>query len=458
MPKKATNKIACEFYVWNLFIRDGVFYADGRMNSPKIGKHSLGTRDRDQALQNLRKLDRRMAIEQKLMHTAPKDGNVELAISEGWERYLNYCNRPNVTGGVSDATRKRYRAVRDKHLLFCTEHKIGTWIQINKKSAEAYAAWLQKKGRSNATIYLEITLIKQLVKWLIEEERILPDANRIRLKLARSHESDSYCYRPEEVRAMVDVCLSQPKIAWLSQLIIALALTGMRISEALALRWSDIDLVSDIITLHDNRHSGRHLHGGEIRTTKGRRGRRIPIHFALHQVIEAMPRNPDGFVFAGPKRGRLKADVIRNIFIRDVLKSLKSKFPTPRGEIGFEHGRLHSFRHFFISQAFLGGASEGEIRSWVGHRDSRIIERYRHLRSDDARRKMDRIEFFQLTPDQIANDSRLKHSSVGIGDESKVDRAIGAPDGPDRRQRNTHSEVPASRDDRGDNPAKAEVA
>jgi hypothetical protein len=37
-------------------------------------------------------------------------------------------------------------------------------------------------------------------------------------------------------------------------------------------------------------------------------------------------------------------------------------------EIGFEHGRLRSFRHFFVSQAFICGASEGEIREWVWHR------------------------------------------------------------------------------------------
>jgi hypothetical protein len=48
--------------------------------------------------------------------------------------------------------------------------------------------------------------------------------------------------------------------------------TGMRIGEAIALRWSDIDLVSDMITLPDNRHSSRHMKAGAVRTTKGRRG------------------------------------------------------------------------------------------------------------------------------------------------------------------------------------------
>jgi hypothetical protein len=162
-----------------------------------------------------------------------------------------------------------------------------------------------------------------------------------------------------------------------------------------------------------------------------------------------MAHNPDGLVFAGPKGRRLKADVVRNIFIREVLKPLRLKFPTPAGEIGFEHGRLHSFRHYFISQAFLGGASEGEIRSWVGHLDSRIIERYRHLRSEDARRKMEQIKFFGGDTNKLP---KPEQGAVGTNDESKVNRAVDLPDVPDRRQGNTYSEVPAYQNGRGENP------
>jgi hypothetical protein len=91
-----------------------------------------------------------------------------------------------------------------------------------------------------------------------------------------------------------------------------------------------------------------------------------------------------------------------------VIEPLKSRFPTPAGEIGFESARIHSFRHAFVSQSFLDGASEGENREWVGHTNSGIVERYRHLRNEDARRKMDRIDFFgdaaevSKTKDQIS--------------------------------------------------------
>jgi integrase len=102
------------------------------------------------------------------------------------------------------------------------------------------------------------------------------------------------------------------------------------------------------IRVADERNSSRKRKLGTARTTKGRRSRSIPIH-------------PD-------------------------LAKLR--------DIGFEHGRLHSFRHFFCSQCFVSGASEGEIKEWLGHADSKMVEHYRHLRSEDAQRKMQQVDFF----------------------------------------------------------------
>ena len=132
---------------------------------------------------------------------------------------------------------------------------------------------------------------------------------------------------------------------------------------------------------------------GNARRTKGRRSRALPIHRQLREVLEGLETQPDGRLLHGPRGGKLKPDTVRRILIRDVLEPLKEKFPTPEGEIGFEHGRLHSFRHYFVSQSFRSGASEGEIMEWVGHRDSKMVAHYRHLKNEDSQRKMQQINF-----------------------------------------------------------------
>lgn len=436
LPKKASNKVNCEYFAWNILNRQGMAYADGRQNKPSLGKHSLGVRHADTAavLDALRQVDRVMASKRGLVAMpCIVNSSRPITIQAGWTQYMEHCRRSQVLGGVSESTAKRYRAVSDKHQEFCAAHAIEDWAQIDKKSVEKYATWLARKNYADASIYLECTLLKQIVKWFIEQG-LLSATQRINLTLHRSSESDTYCYTREQVAAMIDFCNSTQSLQWLAVLITALAATGLRIAEAIGLRWSDVDLVNNIITLSDNRRSGQRQKKKDIRTTKGRRSRRIPIYRGLHRVLASLPHHLDNHVFHGPRGGTLKADTVRNILVRDVLTPLSAKFPTHPGDIGFIDGRLHSFRHYFVSQCFLGGVSEGEIREWVGHADSRIVERYRHLSDDDAQRKMRQLNLLEtnlMTTDQTLNTTT---SGAGKINESRDAEAVGCSDGPHSSQ------------------------
>ncbi len=109
-----------------------------------------------------------------------------------------------------------------------------------------------------------------------------------------------------------------------------------------------------------------------------------------------------GQLVRGPAGGQLKPDTVRTILINRVLNPLKKQIPSATGERGFADGCLHSFRHFFVSQAFLEGASIGEIKDWVGHRDSKIVDHCRHLGDDESRQRMERLNLLgdiDLNPD-----------------------------------------------------------
>ena len=401
MPRKSSNTtVNCIYFEWKLFCRVGVYYADGRGGRYKLGKHSLGTRDREEALERLKALDLHCATKLGLAQTEAVSLEGEINISDGWQIFIDYCGRSPVLGGVSPKTVKRYSAVRDKHMKFCSEHGITDWNHFNKATLERYANWLTKKA-AYRTVYFELTLIKSVITWLIENKRLPADAKLV-YPLTKPEGTDTYCYTRKEVAAMIRHCDADPKRRWLSAVIIALAHLGVRIGELATLRWSDVDLENNIVTVADERASKRKRAAGTARTTKGKRSRRIPIHPRLRALLAGLVRGGDGFVFHAPQGGRLRENNVLHVFIRDVIKPLKSKFPTPEGEIGFEHGRLHSFRHFFVSQCFLGGASEGEIREWVGHRDSKMVEHYRHLGREDAQRRMDQITFVTLGADEQA--------------------------------------------------------
>jgi integrase len=94
-----------------------------------------------------------------------------------------------------------------------------------------------------------------------------------------------------------------------------------------------------------------------------------------------------GPLLTGPDGGPLQYDAIRHTFKTKVISALSSRFPSDK-PVRFEHAVLHSFRHHFVSESFRRGIDEGTIRDWIGHRDSKIIERYRHLAKSDSWAKM----------------------------------------------------------------------
>jgi hypothetical protein len=110
--------------------------------------------------------------------------------------------------------------------------------------------------------------------------------------------------------------------------------------------------------------------------------------------------------------GKLDVDKVLKMLKRDVLTPPKFKFPTLSGEIGFEHGGLNSFRHYFVTQAFLGGATDGEVRDWFGHR---------HLRDRDAKRTMNRLDFLgEKTAQENQTPSSGAANGAGENDTSEL--------------------------------------
>ncbi len=392
MPRPARRlKICGRYYTWLLYARQGVWQADGRSNRPTLGRQSLGTNDLQEAHRLLAELDLTMAVKHGLADRSalsPVQAN-ELSLSQGRQLYMEHVARPRVAGGVRETTAKRYKAVFDKFLAFTASQNLTTWNRVTAATLTNYAKHLEAKGYAFRTLYLELTALKQVQHWLVAEGH-LPASSRIRLPLEKPSGSDTYCWTLEQVNAMVQHCGEQPDLGWLGDVLLALAMTGLRISELVNLRWTDLDLDKGVPHLVDESalSQSRKARNG-VRTLKSGRNRSLPIHQELRNRLQTLPRHPDGFVFHGPRGGRIKPDSLRNILVRDVLKPLAGRFPSSPGQVGFLDGRLHSFRHFFCSLCANRRVAQRIVMSWLGHSDSRMVAHYYHLHDDEARRQMD---------------------------------------------------------------------
>ena len=311
-------------------------------------------------------------------------------MEDGRKMYEAHVSRPRVTGGARKSTQKRYKAVFDKFVPFAASLGVTVWNGVTVAVLNKYAADLESQGYAHKTQLNELITLKQAIKWLIQAGH-LQGTKPIELKLRKAESDRAYCYQPGEVKAMVEHCRVSDSLHWLGDIIIALACTGLRISELASLRWSDFDLATDRLKLTDE--TGRAKKTGVAgRELKSGRSRSFPIHPDLRTVIDHLP-HVDAYAFHGPRGGRVKPDTIRNVLVREVIKPLAEKFSKQDEEKQFKDGRLHSFRHYFCSTCANSGVPELMVREWLGHRDSEMLRHYYHLHDDEARSRMKGLDF-----------------------------------------------------------------
>jgi integrase len=209
------------------------------------------------------------------------------------------------------------------------------------------------------------------------------------------------------------------------------ALTGARLSELLALRWSDarISVVTDA-ELQFASQVDRH---GNLRPTKtDGSARTVPIPSELARIIAGHRQrstyvDPDDFVFA-TRTGRPlgQRNIARALRIAQTNARNENGNPTfpvlhqrdDRGRpVRVQHGDLpsmHSFRHTMASRALLAGESIDEVAFLLGHRDANVTRAVYVRELSDARRRTMRrsrmvAEYGALLRDLDAHDDRLAH-------------------------------------------------
>jgi integrase len=393
MPKRSKYElIQCRFFRWRLKPRNGIWHADGRSNETDLGRHSLGTRDVSEAKKMLQDLDLVKAVEHGLADSSQLNQlqAAPLSLETGRLLYEQHVSRPQIVGGARPKTVQRYKAVLDKFLPFAINNGVRCWNDVDVRLLEKYAKHLEALEYAYRTLYLELNTIKQIAKWLIRQGH-LAGKSPIDLPVAKADGTPTYCWRAEEVEAIVEWCTKRPELVWLGHVIIALACTGLRISELASLRWTDLDFQNEKVRLTDETAASRRK-AADRRTTKSGRGRTFPIHRDLLGVLKTLTKT-DPYVFHGPRGGRLKPDTIRRILIRDVLTPLAERFPSPEGEVGFVDGRLHSFRHYFCSTCANNNIPEQMVMQWLGHQESDMVKHYYHLHDEEARRRMGGLNF-----------------------------------------------------------------
>jgi len=142
-------------------------------------------------------------------------------------------------------------------------------------------------------------------------------------------------------------------------LVLTLADTGLRLSEALNLRWQDVDLDNCLLTV----------------VRKGRKERKVPFSIELRRVL--YKRNASArFVFGTATGTKISP---RNS-LRDVSKACQ--------QLNIRRPRrlLHAFRHSWASNAVRQGMNPFVLQRLLGHSTMAMTNKYVSLGTNDLQK------------------------------------------------------------------------
>lgn len=178
------------------------------------------------------------------------------------------------------------------------------------------------------------------------------------------------------------------KLDHLRNLVAVLVGTGMRLDEALHLRWDDIDLEHRLITVHRGRR-GKLPTG----TTKSGKVRRVPIFDSVLPVLRAMKlaRGTSPLLWPGGDRRvrhKIEPRALSQAAVRKPFKAAVRAAGLP------PELRLHDLRHTFASLYLIDGGDIFKLSRILGHNSVAITERcYAHLKPDAFAEDYGRVRF-----------------------------------------------------------------
>jgi integrase len=160
---------------------------------------------------------------------------------------------------------------------------------------------------------------------------------------------------------------------WFREIVVFAVLTGMRKSEILNIRWNNVDMLNQTITIQSD---------ANFKTKTGKR-RTIPMNPQVFELLtKKYSENRDALVF-NLNGKQIEKDLVHRRLMRSVRKAnLDTRL------------HFHSLRHSAASLMALDGASIFHVCKILGHASVVTTEKfYAHLQPANLRDAINRISF-----------------------------------------------------------------
>ena len=327
----------------------------------KQQRQSLSTQSKKEARRKA------LIIEVDLLQGTHKATLPPVLITEVIEEYLAHLT----TEGRAEKTLSKYQYTLNLFAELAKTLGKTSLHQINLRTVDAYRKMRTDEKRSPKTIHCDTYIIRQLVNFALTRRMIGKDPLK-GLKNPQPKRTEQPCWTPSELEQIVGAADEPQK-----SMFIAYADTGMRFGELQWLTWDDVDFEKNMI----------HIRPKEGWKPKTGESRKIAMTNRLKQVLQRQPRD-FRWVFTAPPSTKYPAGD-NQISERRLLRSLKRLLK----RIGLSTtGKLHTFRHSFISKALARGIASTTVKRFTGHVSDEIMDLYNHIHDEEAQSAIQKFE------------------------------------------------------------------
>jgi len=334
-----------------LYRRGTVWWMSFTHNGEQL-RRSTETEDRKLAIRIFDKLKGDIA-EGKWFESLPGDS---YKFSDLMDKYLKEYSAVN---------KAKTSQKRDKSIIRNLKKVFGNYYLTEIKPAmiSDYKIKRRADGVSPRTINYELTTMSHAYNIAIREWGLVSDNPVKRVTKDRVSNSIERWLTLEEEKKLMG---ASPK--WLQDIIVFAINTGMRQSEILDLKWSQVDMKRKTLTISEQ---------------KNRCVDTLPLNekvMKLLQERQKMFSDSDGYVFPNTLNQRKENRVLLTAFYK------------VRNRAGIKNFRFHDLRHTFATRLVQNGVDLYSVQKLGRWKNVTMVQRYAHHYTESLRSAIEMID------------------------------------------------------------------
>lgn len=291
------------------------------------------------------------------------------AIKTGFPNLLN-----NQLSTINAWTLEKWR--NEKRKTGIKPATINGYVNSLKGAMSRAVEWglIQSHDLSKVkALRVDNTIVRFLDK--IEEQELLATLKKRDKRLKDERESANL-FRQQRNYPLLPELRDYNYADHLEPIVIIALNTGLRKGELLSLRWENVDLVNDFLTI-----AGENAKSGKSRHVPLNQNSKQTFRKWLEDINQANAINTP-LAMTDPKGGNKIAKASGYVFEGDSgnhLADIKKGWGNLLEEAGITKFRFHDLRHHFASKLVMAGVDLNTVRELLGHSNLDMTLRYAHL-------------------------------------------------------------------------------